>query len=241
MGSMIDAVPMYTIRDMPNPQAVLERLMRLLIRLGRAGIVHGDFNEFNLLIGEDPKEAWYLPKKVDGVVVLVDEDGASTRWRATNDNLHADTSGLAYRKSKDINDEQGGILVWGRSVVGFDAGDWVKIPKKKVTLIDFPQIVHLTHLNAREFFDRDVRSTCEWFRKKCDLIAEEYPSFDQVLAEVEADDGAVMATLNVHGISRDDDALLVAAHGSASDPVAEHVPEDVDDEDDNDDDEDGDG
>merc|ERR1719326_2143131 len=146
--SMLDAVPMYTIRDMPRPQVVLERLMRLLIRLGRAGIVHGDFNEFNLLIGED----------------------------------------------------------------------------QKVTLIDFPQIVHLTHPNAREFFDRDVRSTCEWFRKKCDLVVEVYPSFDQVLAEVEADNGGVLASLNVQGMSRDEDALLVAAHGNATDPVDERAP-----------------
>merc|ERR1719326_312578 len=162
--SMLDAVPMYTIRDMPRPQAVLERLMRLLIRLGRAGIVHGDFNEFNLLIGED----------------------------------------------------------------------------QKVTLIDFPQIVHLTHVNAREFFDRDVRSICEWFRKKCDLVVEEYPSFDEVLQEVEADNGAVLASLNVQGISRDDDAMLVAAHGNAAEPVREPVPAGDDDDDDDDDSEDSD-
>lgn len=130
----------------------------MLIRLGRAGIVHGDFNEFNLLIGE----------------------------------------GL------------------------------------KVTLIDFPQIVHLTHLNAREFFDRDVRSICEWFRRKCDLEVEEYPSFDDILAEVEADNGAVLAMLNVQGISRDDDALLVAAHGNATDPVREPAPGDDDEDEDED-------
>lgn len=139
--SLVEAVPMYTIRDMSKPQVVLERLMRLLIRLGRAGIVHGDFNEFNLMIGED----------------------------------------------------------------------------SRVTLIDFPQIVHIHHPNAREFFDRDVRSTCEWFRKKCDLEVEEYPSFDEVLREVEADNGAVLASLNVQGLGRDADAMLVAAHGSTSD------------------------
>jgi len=162
--SMIDAVPMYTIRDMPNPQTVLERLMRLLIRLGRAGIVHGDFNEFNLLIGESCK----------------------------------------------------------------------------VTLIDFPQVVHLTHANAEEFFDRDVRSIVEWFRKKCDLEVVEYPTFAQVLAEVESDNGAVLASLNVQGISRDDDALLVAAHGGASERVTEQAPDDDDDDDNDDDDDDND-
>ncbi len=29
---------------------VLEKLMKLLVRLGAAGIIHGDFNEFNLMV-----------------------------------------------------------------------------------------------------------------------------------------------------------------------------------------------
>jgi len=135
---------MYTIREFVHPQTVLERLMRLIIRLGRAGLVHGDFNEFNLMIS----------------------------------------------------------------------------PDEKITLIDFPQIVHLNHLNARELFDRDVRSVCEWFRKKCDLVVEKYPSFDEVLAECEADGGNVLANLNVQGMSKEDNDLLVAAH-SGSKPEAE--------------------
>lgn len=161
--SLIDATPMYSIRDMPRAKVVLERLMRLLIRLGRAGIVHGDFNEFNLLIGAE----------------------------------------------------------------------------QKVTLIDFPQVVHLNHPNAGEFFDRDVKSICEYFRKKCHLDVDQFPSFDEVLAEVEADGGSVMAHLNVQGISKEDDALLVAAHGRVGDDNSTSLA--LDDEDDEDDCEDDDG
>merc|ERR1712070_588018 len=84
--------------------------------------------------------------------------------------------------------------------------------------------------------DRDVRSIREWFRKKCDIVVEEYPTFDQVLSEVESDNGAVLASLNVQGISRDDDAMLVAAHGSASNPHLEHLPEEGEKEDDEDED-----
>lgn len=162
--SLLDATPMSSIRDMPNPHAVLEKLMRLLIRLGRAGIVHGDFNEFNLMIGAE----------------------------------------------------------------------------QKVTLIDFPQIVHLNHPNAREYFDRDVKSTIEYFRKKCDLEVIKFPLFDEVLAEVAGDSGAVLKSLNVQGVNSKDDALLVAAHGSASDNINERssAPGDGDDEDDSDDEED---
>mmetsp|Transcript_85018 Transcript_85018/g.147517 ORF Transcript_85018/g.147517 Transcript_85018/m.147517 type:complete len:501 (+) Transcript_85018:98-1600(+) len=148
--SLIDAVPMYTIKEMPSPHKILERLMRLLIRLGRAGIIHGDYNEFNLMIGND----------------------------------------------------------------------------LKVTLIDFPQIVHLSHPNARELFDRDVRSICEYFRRRCDLEVEEYPTFDEVLQEVEADGGAVLSSLEVQGLGKDDDALLVAAHGVRDDEVGEVLDDD---------------
>merc|ERR1712032_1048817 len=81
--SFVDAMPLCRIKHISNPSMVMERLMRLLVRLGRAGIVHGDFNEFNLMI--------------------------------------------------DAN--------------------------LKVTLIDFPQIVHVDHPNAEEFFDRDVQGS----------------------------------------------------------------------------------
>lgn len=143
--SLIDAVPMYHIKDMPSPHVVLERLMRLLIRLGRAGIIHGDYNEFNLMIGND----------------------------------------------------------------------------LKVTLIDFPQIVHLNHPNAAEYFDRDVRSICEYFRRRCDIEVEEYPTFDEVLKEVAADGGAVLASLEVQGLGQEDDALLLAAHSAPTREDAE--------------------
>merc|ERR1719401_2322336 len=113
--SFVRAQPLQSIRELVRPQQVLERLMRLLVRLARAGIVHGDFNEFNLMISDD----------------------------------------------------------------------------EKVTLIDFPQIVHLNHLNAAEFFDRDVTSIREFFRKKVGLEVEEYPSFAQVLEEIANDGGAV--------------------------------------------------
>lgn len=51
----VHAVPLVHIREMPHPMRVLERLMRLLVRLVSAGLIHGDFNEFNLMIDENEK------------------------------------------------------------------------------------------------------------------------------------------------------------------------------------------
>lgn len=136
--SFLHAVPLFHLRQLNHPHQVLERLMRLLVRLARAGIVHGDFNEFNLMVSDD----------------------------------------------------------------------------EKVTLIDFPQIVHLNHENAGDLFDRDVRSICEFFRKKMCINVEKWPVFDEVMAEIATSGEApVLAKAPVvEGLGRREDAMLVAAH-----------------------------
>ncbi|ESS32693.1 RIO1 family protein [Toxoplasma gondii VAND] len=48
----IDAIPFREVRELANPLSVLEKLMRLIVRLLKAGLIHGDFNEFNLLIDD---------------------------------------------------------------------------------------------------------------------------------------------------------------------------------------------
>lgn len=49
----INATPLYQVRALKHPMMVLEKLMRLLVRLVAAGLIHGDFNEFNLMINSD--------------------------------------------------------------------------------------------------------------------------------------------------------------------------------------------
>ncbi|KAL8440464.1 hypothetical protein Efla_005606 [Eimeria flavescens] len=49
----VDAIPLTQVRELENPLDVLEKLMRLIVRLAHCGLIHGDFNEFNLMIGED--------------------------------------------------------------------------------------------------------------------------------------------------------------------------------------------
>lgn len=52
--SYIDAFPLRQIAVLPPDQVPLlySALMKLIVRLARAGLIHGDFNEFNLLIRE---------------------------------------------------------------------------------------------------------------------------------------------------------------------------------------------
>ncbi len=53
--SYIDGKPLNQIRDIPNPKEVYETLMNLIFRFGELGIIHGDFNEFNLLLDQKGK------------------------------------------------------------------------------------------------------------------------------------------------------------------------------------------
>lgn len=54
---LIDAFPLRQISKVPHPEALYSELMDIILELARFGLIHGDFNEFNILIKEipDPK------------------------------------------------------------------------------------------------------------------------------------------------------------------------------------------
>lgn len=54
--SLQDAVPMRQISEHPNVGRLYSQLMDLLVRFARAGLIHGDFNEFNILIRREDGE-----------------------------------------------------------------------------------------------------------------------------------------------------------------------------------------
>jgi len=173
--NFIQATPLMNIRHLNKPHAALERLMRLLVRLARAGVVHGDFNEFNLMI-----------------------DG-----------------------------------------------------EEKITLIDFPQLVHINHANAEEFFDRDVQGVRDFFRKRLGIDVERWPTWKDAMASADeaqaaeptSASGTILRTGAIQGLRREDDAMLVTAHERSratgeEGGARQEGHSDDDEEDDDDDDED---
>lgn len=48
----IDAYPLRQISEIPSPGKLYSTLMDLIVRFAHAGLIHGDFNEFNILIRE---------------------------------------------------------------------------------------------------------------------------------------------------------------------------------------------
>ncbi|KAK6914495.1 RIO2 kinase winged helix domain, N-terminal, partial [Dillenia turbinata] len=87
--SFVQGYPLVQVKELQNPTMVFETIIALIIRLAEHGLIHCDFNEFNIMIDDD----------------------------------------------------------------------------EKVTMIDFPQMVSVSHRNAQMYFDRDVECIFKFFRK----------------------------------------------------------------------------
>ncbi|KAI5124599.1 hypothetical protein M0805_004210 [Coniferiporia weirii] len=58
---LIDSFPLRQISDVPSPGKLYSQLMDLIVRFAYAGLIHGDFNEFNILI-----------RRVSGEPIVID-------------------------------------------------------------------------------------------------------------------------------------------------------------------------
>ncbi|MCJ1465886.1 hypothetical protein MMC07_004505 [Pseudocyphellaria aurata] len=50
---LIEGLPLRQIPDVPHPERLYAELIDLILKLASVGLIHGDFNEFNILIRED--------------------------------------------------------------------------------------------------------------------------------------------------------------------------------------------
>ncbi|KAG9593169.1 RIO1-domain-containing protein, partial [Aureobasidium melanogenum] len=62
---LIDSFPLRSIDNVSDPLTLYGDLMDLIVRLAKVGLIHGDFNEFNLLIKEDPVTKKSTPILID--------------------------------------------------------------------------------------------------------------------------------------------------------------------------------
>ena len=54
---LIDAFPLRQIQEVPDPAGLYADLIDIVLRLATFGLIHGDFNEFNILIREEQTPA----------------------------------------------------------------------------------------------------------------------------------------------------------------------------------------
>ncbi|KOM24834.1 hypothetical protein LR48_Vigan2576s000100 [Vigna angularis] len=104
--SLVQGYPLVQVKQLQNPETVFETIIGLVVRLAEHGLIHCDFNEFNIMIGDD----------------------------------------------------------------------------EKITMIDFPQMVSVSHRNAQMYFDRDVECIFKFFRKRFNL------SFEESLDDIDGSD-----------------------------------------------------
>uniref|UniRef100_A0A2N9ILJ9 Serine/threonine-protein kinase RIO2 n=1 Tax=Fagus sylvatica TaxID=28930 RepID=A0A2N9ILJ9_FAGSY len=53
--SLIQGYPLVQVKQLQNPDIVFERIIGLVVRMAEHGLIHCDFNEFNIMIDEDEK------------------------------------------------------------------------------------------------------------------------------------------------------------------------------------------
>ncbi|GHJ87493.1 hypothetical protein NliqN6_3895 [Naganishia liquefaciens] len=54
--SLVEGFPMRQLSVLDDPSILYSKLMSLIVRLAYVGLIHGDFNEFNIMIGEEDDE-----------------------------------------------------------------------------------------------------------------------------------------------------------------------------------------
>ncbi|XP_059278547.1 serine/threonine-protein kinase rio2 isoform X1 [Lycium ferocissimum] len=95
--SLVPGYPLVQVKELQNPDVVFETIIGAVTRFAEHGLIHCDFNEFNIMIDDD----------------------------------------------------------------------------EKVTIIDFPQMVSVSHPNAQMYFDRDVECIYKFFAKRYNMSFEE--------------------------------------------------------------------
>ena len=124
---LVDAFPLRQIVEVPDPAGLYAELMEMIVKLASVGLIHGDFNEFNILIKEEPDAG------------LETNDTPKTSEALENE--------LRTDSKTDILDRSSGRLL-------------------TPVLIDFPQMVSISHTNAEMYFTRDVDCIKRFFSRR---------------------------------------------------------------------------
>lgn len=154
--SLVPGYPLVQVKELQNPHTVFETILGLIVRLADHGLIHCDFNEFNIMIDDD----------------------------------------------------------------------------EGVTMIDFPQMVSVSHRNAEMYFDRDVECILKFFNKRfssaatvdlgtiaptSELFDDDRPDFEAVANRSASLDKQLAASGFSHQDQKDlEEYMQGAAEGEAS-------------------------
>ena len=65
---LIEGVPLRAVKEVGDPGGLYGELMEVILRLARHGLIHGDFNEFNIMVQEEENEGEELPRVIPWII-----------------------------------------------------------------------------------------------------------------------------------------------------------------------------
>lgn len=138
---LVDAFPLRQIKSVPDPAGLYGELVGLVMRFAGVGLIHGDFNEFNVLIKEvEVEEEMKKKSGGDPETPLPDESRRSTTAQGPEDSRTTDLDPKTCTKTTRIK----------------------LIP----IVIDFPQTLSIDHPNAPYYFSRDINCIKTFFKRR---------------------------------------------------------------------------
>ncbi|XP_075807925.1 serine/threonine-protein kinase RIO2 [Microtus pennsylvanicus] len=125
---LIDGYPLCQIHHVEDPSSVYDEAMDLIVKLGNHGLIHGDFNEFNLILDKDdhitmidfpqmvstshPNAEWYFDRDVKCIrEFFMKRFGYESELYPTfsdirrEDSLDVEVSASGYTKEMQADDE----------------------------------------------------------------------------------------------------------------------------------------
>ncbi|KAJ2949369.1 hypothetical protein O0L34_g15282 [Tuta absoluta] len=125
---LVEGGPLTHVTEVADPGALYDDLMNLIVRLGNCGVIHGDFNEFNIMIDNDGKPILIdFPQMVStehpNAELYFDRDVKCVReffkkrfgYESTeaptfgalerDDELDKEVACSGYKRTKDVEDE----------------------------------------------------------------------------------------------------------------------------------------
>ena len=144
---LVDAVPLRQVQRVPDPAGLYADLIGVILRLAGFGLIHGDFNEFNILLRED--ELPDYSKDIAEADIPEDQLNQIQNLNISDNPKTSDTTPNPTNSNPQ--------------------------PPAKITpiIIDFPQMVSIDHLNAQMYFDRDVNCIKRFFERRFNFVSAE--------------------------------------------------------------------
>nr|CAD7453950.1 unnamed protein product [Timema tahoe] len=98
---LVNGTPLCQISEVPDVEALYDDLMDIIVRLGNHGVIHGDFNEFNIMLMDDGQ-----PIIID-FPQMVSTSHPNAEMREDDIDVEVSASGFTRQMEKDLSAEMG--------------------------------------------------------------------------------------------------------------------------------------